>query len=117
MDKPLGLGYRCQYIRSVGRGSDKREVALSYQIVGSPLDGLRWLYHALRSLPVTGKGDFFERRGWLGMREDFRAAVITMQLGDDWTMAFLTEDGQVQLTVSEVPMLPVVPAVVPDGRP
>ncbi|MDQ0943152.1 hypothetical protein [Streptomyces sp. V1I1] len=107
MDKPLGTNYRCQYIRSIGRGEIKREVALSYQIVSSPYEGLRWLYNALRSLPAHGKGDFFERRGWLGMRDDFRQAVRTIQLGGECSMAFLTEDGQVQLTISEVPLLAI----------
>jgi hypothetical protein len=35
MDKPVSTGYGCQYIRSIGRGEAKTEVALSYQIVTS----------------------------------------------------------------------------------
>lgn len=117
MDKPLGIGYRCQYVRAVGHGQDRREVALSYQIIHSPYDGVCWLYTALRSLPTTSKGGFFESRGWIGVSEDIRAAIRTMTLGGQVSAAFLTEDGQVQLSLCEVPLLPLAPGAEPSSPP
>ncbi|WP_326435219.1 hypothetical protein [Streptomyces sp. H27-D2] len=96
------------YVRTVGRGEKRTPVHLSYQVVRSPGEGLRWLYGLLRELPQLHEGGFLESRGWIDPSEDFHRAVRAMENGSQWAVAIGTLDGQAQVTVSEVPMLPLV---------
>ncbi|MFD4554425.1 hypothetical protein ACFWP5_08855 [Streptomyces sp. NPDC058469] len=108
--RPLENGYLCQFLYLTGTRQKVTPVYVSYRVVASPFEGLRWLHEVMAPLPQTNKGNYFERRGYWCIKDELQDVIEVVELGGRWwSTSFNVLRGQVQIVVSPVPVLPLVP--------